>query len=210
MSTGGLRERKKQQTRELISAVATRLFATRGFEATTIAEVAAAAEVAKMTVTNYFPLKEDLVFDRHEEITGMLAGAVSARPEGGSAVDAVQAAYLDALAEHRPILGFVGPRFAELVESSPALLAREREIFAAQEHALAEVMMAEFATGPGDVRPRVAAAHLAGIVRVLYYEGRRLLVAGEPVEDIVAALERAAREGFAAVDRAGTVPGRRS
>ena len=76
---GGLRERKKRQTRDAISRTATELFARQGFEQTTIADVAREAGVAKMTVTNYFALKEDLVFDLRAEIVDRLAAAVRTR-----------------------------------------------------------------------------------------------------------------------------------
>ncbi|TMM00918.1 MAG: helix-turn-helix transcriptional regulator, partial [Actinobacteria bacterium] len=56
----GLRERKKQRTRELIEATARQLFIERGFEAVPVAEIARAAEVSEATVFNYFPTKEDL------------------------------------------------------------------------------------------------------------------------------------------------------
>ncbi|UZJ30166.1 TetR/AcrR family transcriptional regulator [Streptomyces endophytica] len=56
----GLRERKKEQTRQRIAAVAWRLFAERGFEAVTVNEIAEAAEVAKATLFAYFPTKESL------------------------------------------------------------------------------------------------------------------------------------------------------
>jgi AcrR family transcriptional regulator len=200
MTTATLRERKKQQTRDLISAVATQLFATNGFERTTIAEVAEAADVAKMTVTNYFPLKEDLVFDRHEEITRLLANAVIDRPASASVLDAVQAKYLDELDAYNPILGFLGPDFADLVQASPSLLAREREIFAAQEAALADVLTARFASSDGDIRPRLVAVQLAGVVRILYFEGRRRLVSGQSTADIVRALRRSARAAFTSLE----------
>ncbi len=184
-----LRERKKQQTRERISAVATELFVERGFDRVTIAEVAGAADVAKMTVTNYFPLKEDLVFDRHEEIRRLLADPVASRAAGQRVLDAVSATYLDGLRQYRPILGVVGRAFSELVESSPALRIREREIFATQETALADVLHAEFGDDAGaGIGPRLAAMQIAGVVRVLYFEGRRRLLADEPTETIVAAL----------------------
>jgi AcrR family transcriptional regulator len=201
----GLRERKKQLTRDHISAVATRLFATNGFEQTTIAEVAGAADVAKMTVTNYFPLKEDLVFDRHEEIIRRLADAVTGRPRGTAVLAALQASYLAELDAGNPTLGFLGVPFARLVEASPALQVREREIFAAQEAALAEVLVVEFASSEADLRPRLAAAQLAGVGRVLYFEGRRRLLAGEPTEVTIRALRRAARTAFAALE-AGLPP----
>jgi AcrR family transcriptional regulator len=196
----GLRERKKQQTRDTISAVATRLFATRGFERVTIAEVADAADVSKMTVTNYFSLKEDLVFDQHEHITTLLANAVSARPDGTSVLAAVRRAYSDALARVDPTLGFRGAAFARMVDDSAALRAREREIFEQRESALAEVLAAETRAAPGDLKPQIAAVQLAGVFRILYYEGRRRLLAGEAEPDIIAALRRYARAAFHQVE----------
>ena len=62
----GLRERKKQQTRELIAQTARDLFVAHGFDAVRVAEIAAAADVSEKTVFNYFPTKEDLVFWRLE------------------------------------------------------------------------------------------------------------------------------------------------
>jgi AcrR family transcriptional regulator len=194
-SAGPLRERKKRQTRELIAGVATQLFIANGFETTTIAEVARAADVAKMTVTNYFPLKEDLVFDQAETIVQMLADAVTTRPRGTSALTAARQAYDAALDRRDPTLGFLGAPFAELIMGSPALLARERAMFAAQEAALAAVLE-KHATSPADLRPRLAAAQLASIVRILYYEGRRRLLGGESTDAIVRALRRAARTAF--------------
>ncbi|MFD0582588.1 helix-turn-helix domain-containing protein [Dactylosporangium darangshiense] len=82
----GLRERKKRETRRLISDVATMLFVERGFDAVTVAEIAARAGVAPKTVFNYFPRKEDLFLDRLEELSAMVTAAVrgaaraSARP----------------------------------------------------------------------------------------------------------------------------------
>ena len=64
-----LRERKKEQTRQRIAAVALRLFAERGFDAVTVNEVAEAAEVAKATLFAYFPTKESLVLAASEATT---------------------------------------------------------------------------------------------------------------------------------------------
>jgi AcrR family transcriptional regulator len=65
--TEGLRERKKRAAREAIAATARRLFAERGFDVVTVAEVAAAANVSEKTVFNYFPTKEDLAFAGREQ-----------------------------------------------------------------------------------------------------------------------------------------------
>src|SRR4051794_24040779 len=72
----GLRERKKAATRQAISDVATRLFEARGFEAVTVAEIAAAANVSAKTVFNYFPAKEDLFFDAEDAVRDALVAAV--------------------------------------------------------------------------------------------------------------------------------------
>lgn len=192
----GLRERKKQQTRDGISAVATRLFAEKGFERVTIAEVAAAADVSKMTVTNYFPLKEDLVFDRREHIVTLPGRAVTERAAGTSILDSIRRAYAAALDDGDPTLGHRGLAFARMVEGSAALRAREREIFDEREKALAETLIGQVRTGPGEVPVRLAAIQLDGVFRVLYYEARRRLLAGQSEAELVRALRRAAKSCF--------------
>src|SRR5215216_2240910 len=82
----GLRERKKQQTREDIARAAMKLFAKHGFDAVTVAEVANAAGVSKMTVFNYFPAKEDLVFPDGEARWTALLNSIRDRPPGASVV----------------------------------------------------------------------------------------------------------------------------
>jgi AcrR family transcriptional regulator len=87
---GELRESKKRETRQRISEVATGLFFARGFDAVTIEEIAAAANVSKMTVFNYFARKEDLFLDREEEVKLLLREALSERPKGQSPIDALR------------------------------------------------------------------------------------------------------------------------
>lgn len=66
----GLRERKKQKTKESIQRKAMRLFQNRGYEATTVEDIAAAAEISPSTFFNYFPTKEDVVtYDAYDPIT---------------------------------------------------------------------------------------------------------------------------------------------
>src|SRR4051794_37232709 len=64
----GLRAFKKARTRLAISDVATRLFVEHGFEHVTVAQIAEAAEVSTKTVFNYFTSKEELFFDRAEDV----------------------------------------------------------------------------------------------------------------------------------------------
>ncbi|GAA3091137.1 hypothetical protein GCM10020254_40120 [Streptomyces goshikiensis] len=121
----GLRDRKKRETRDRLAHVATLLFIERGFEQVTIAEIAEAAHVSKMTVSNYFPLKEDLVFDAGQRVLDSLARTVRERTPGESALHALRRAYLATLGEQHPLNGRCTPGFARLVHDSP-LAARPR------------------------------------------------------------------------------------
>src|SRR6476646_8388428 len=124
----GLRERRKQETRQAISDIATQMFADRGFDEVTIAQVADAAGVAKMTVTNYFPRKEDLVFDRAETVIGHLAEVVATREPGVSMLSAIRRDYAAAVARADVTLGLSSPAFARMIAASPVLTTRELEM----------------------------------------------------------------------------------
>jgi len=150
-----LRERKKQATRDSISAMATWLFIERGFDRVTIADVAAAAEVSKMTVTNYFPRKEDMVFDLREQIVAGPRRAVLARPSGQSVTDAVRLWFRACLAANDPTIGAHGAAFDRLVTGSRTLLGAEREMWERREIMLAEAIQqsATDAAGGADGQP---------------------------------------------------------
>ncbi|PXX61485.1 TetR family transcriptional regulator [Nocardia tenerifensis] len=186
--TLGLRDRKKQQTRENISHHATRLFLEHGFDKVTIADVAAAAQVAKMTVTNYFPRKEDLALDLHDVFVDRLARVVREREPGRSALAALRAAYLTAAAEQDPVAGFSGPEFAAMIAASPALVARLREFHDEREQALAATLAAETGAAATDITPRVAAAQLGGVHRVLFDETMRRTLDGQSNDEIASAI----------------------
>ena len=86
----GLRERKKQRTRDQIVAAAMTLFAERGYQATTIADIAAAADVAPRTFFSYFPSKEAVVFHDLERDLDSLASTLRDRLPGETAFDALR------------------------------------------------------------------------------------------------------------------------
>ncbi len=192
----GLRELKKQQTRQAISDTATDLFLARGFEAVTIAEIAAAAQVAKMTVTNYFPRKEDLALDLREEFVGSLARTVAERAVGESALAALRREFLAAVERRDPVIGFAGPEFTGMIVESPALTARLREFHELREAALAERLAEETAAADGDMTPQAAAAQLGGAHRVLFAETVRRTMAGEDTDSAAGALATAAERVF--------------
>ena len=90
MADVGLRERKKRQTRQHIADTAARLFAERGYEHVSVLDVAEAAEVSEQTVYNYFPTKQDLVFDREEDLSDRLTELIRSRPSGTSPAAAIR------------------------------------------------------------------------------------------------------------------------
>jgi AcrR family transcriptional regulator len=91
----GLRERKKAATRQAISDVATRLFEERGFEPVTVAEIAETADVSVKTVFNYFGSKEELFFDREDELLEGMVRRLRERGPGASATEAMRPLLLD-------------------------------------------------------------------------------------------------------------------
>jgi len=192
--TSGLRERRKQQTRQAISDTATAMFAARGFDQVTIAEVAEAAGVAKMTVTNYFARKEDLVFDRAEGIIRHLADVVATRAPGESMLAAIRRDYAEAVARADVTLGLSSPEFARMIVGSPALISRALEMLDQREQALGDAIAAEL--GDDGSQPRVVAALLASVHRVLSAEATQRSLAGQPRAEICAWLAGAATAAF--------------
>jgi AcrR family transcriptional regulator len=171
-SNGGLRQLKKERTRQAITDTAMRLFLERGFDRVSIAQIAAAAEVAEKTVYNHFPAKADLVFDESDEIIGDLLHVVRHRALGESPLSAVRAyfASVPARVGHRrppePT-----PKFRRLIRDSPVLRAYQREVFARFEQALADLLADETGEPHGAVEPFIAAAALVSVFRA-NLEGR--------------------------------------
>src|SRR3954471_13486909 len=122
--TEGLRARKKRVAREAIAATARRLFAERGFDSVTVAEVAAAADVSEKTVFNHFPTKEDLAFAGREEGLARLLADITERPPCALVPDVFRAL------SHAVIDDLVAPgdedllAVARIIRHSPALQER--------------------------------------------------------------------------------------
>jgi AcrR family transcriptional regulator len=119
----GLRERKKEQTRAAIAHAAVGLFLERGYDHVSIADIAAAAGVAKMTVTNYFPAKEDLVISAGATVVPDLVAVVRSRRPGETVLAALLRfvrAELDNRSEWTALHDGV-TQFARMSMASPAL-----------------------------------------------------------------------------------------
>jgi len=197
----GLRERKKQQTRQLIFQTAARLFAARGFDAVTVAEVARAADVSEMTVFNYFPTKEDLFFAGMQFFEERLLEAVRGRAEGVSASAAFRRPIVDgcsrlAAEENAEMIA----KAAVLIGGSPALQVREREIVSRYTQWLAELLATETGARPNDVEPQAVAGALMAAHRALVGYVRGSVLAGRRGPRLAADARSQARRAFARLD----------
>jgi AcrR family transcriptional regulator len=194
----GLRERKKQQTRQLIYETAAGLFAERGFEAVTVAEVARAAEVSEVTVFNYFPTKEDLFFAGMEFFEERLLEAVRERPAGESVLTAFRRLVVDGcdglVADERTT---VIAKVAALVSASPALQVREREIVARYTGVLAHILAEETGVSPDDAEPLAVASALMGTHRALVSHVRARVLTGSRGRALAADARSQAKHAFA-------------
>jgi AcrR family transcriptional regulator len=175
----GLRERKKQKNRQLIFEAASRLFAERGFDAVTVAEVARAADVSEVTVFNYFPTKEDLVFAGLGSFEQRLVDAVRDRGPGEGpwvVFHRLLAGGFGRLAEEGTAA--VIAKGAALIGGSRALQVREREVTARYTTELARLLAAETGTSPEDVEAWAVANALMGVHAALVAHTRARVLAG--------------------------------
>ena len=202
----GLRELKKEQTRQLIAGTAWRLFADRGFDKVTVAEIAREAQVAEATVFNYFPSKEDLFYSRFEAFSARLADAVRDREPGEPAL----AAFRRALLEEGGLLaagrsrrqggprpaphgqpgdrGQPGPARPRAAGDSPQ---RRRPRRAARRRDR---------RAPDDLRPQVVANALLGLQRAMIDYVRRRVSSGESLGGLAADVRKLTAEAFALLE----------
>jgi len=188
----GLRERKKEQSRQRIAAVALRLFTERGFDAVTVNEIAAVAEVAKATLFTYFPSKESLVLQGvgQEDLAGIV---VAGRPAGHSALQALRAHYR-ALAATRMAEVDRAEVIARMrvIFDSPALSGAANALLYQQRRALAGVLAEEH----GATRAALMAAQIAASLLTLQESFFHLLVGGAAPHEAARTLAEEAELAF--------------
>ncbi|MEV5977140.1 TetR/AcrR family transcriptional regulator [Streptomyces sp. NPDC052114] len=163
--TEGLRERKKRQTKQRISDVATGLFLERGFNAVTIAEIAEAADVSVNTVYNYFPAKEDLFLDRGGDIVDRLSRHVRGRRAGESAAAAVLRELRTDVECVSPAVGLF-PGWADFMKVITEAHALRSRLWAIQQEALDNLtttLAKETDAADGDPLPGLIAGQLSWV-----------------------------------------------
>jgi AcrR family transcriptional regulator len=181
----GLRERKKLETRETIARVALELFAERGYDKTTLAEVADAANVSTRTIFAYFESKEDILFCTEPAAREQLRKALDERPPGATTVDALRA-----------FLGTVSPPDESLrlrkkiIATDEGLRLVERARFARVEQMIEESIAKDLDAGPDDIRPALVASSMAAALTTI--RDRLAAESGEPIshEESMAILEQ--------------------
>lgn len=196
MHAEGLRERKRRAAREAIAATARRLFAERGFDAVTVSQVAAAADVSEKTVFNYFPTKEDLAFAGREEGVARLVTDIIERPPGTSVLDvfrALTATVLDA---------FAGPgdesllTVAKIIRHSPALQQRLTVGWESGAEAITTAVAETSGAPDGDLVPALVARSLWFTHRSVFLLALQGLLAEEDREQLIVRLRAAADRAY--------------
>ena len=193
----GLRARKKRVARQAIAATARRLFAERGFDAVTVAEVAAAADVSEKTVFNYFPTKEDLAFAGREQGLMQLVADIRERPPGTPVIDvfrALTAMVIDVLVARGDEELLTA---AKIIRHSPTLQERLTAGWESGAAAVTAAIAETSGAADDDLVPAIVARTLWWTHRSIVLVALHGLLAEEDREQLVVRLRVAADRAYA-------------
>ena len=205
MASTGLRELKKERTRRHIADTAARLFAEHGYENVAVTDVARAAEVAEQTVYNYFPVKEQLVTDRDQQVQDRLSDLIRARPPGVTAAAAVRDYVLAFTAGVRDIAaGQWRGELGYLAAVSPAVRRLALEMTDRQAAAIAAAISDTTAVPPEVAKLQGIA--LAGVFQIVISESGRRTLEGQSQAQIADELYAVAENLLDQLDRWFSVP----
>ena len=167
-SATGLRERKKRATRDALARAGVELFVERGYDETTLAEIAEVAGVSTRTIFAYFPSKEDILFATMQTMRDALAQALADRPAGTDALTALQEFILSSAHEKTEL----DHKLGQVIAADPTLSSHKRARIAEFQEVLAAAIADDLGVGPDDLRPQVAAASLTAAFEVLERQDR--------------------------------------
>ncbi|HVT71137.1 MAG TPA: TetR family transcriptional regulator [Trebonia sp.] len=166
IAQAGLRERKKARTRASIREHALRLFREQGYAATTVEQIAAAAEVSPSTFFRYFPTKEDVVL--YDDMDTRLAEALARQPANLAPISAVRAAMGEAWSSFTPEEWDLIRQGGELSMRVPEIRARAMNEFARTINAVAAAIGRRVGRAADDVRVRVLAGAVIGVMMAVF------------------------------------------
>ncbi|MEU1625238.1 TetR family transcriptional regulator [Streptomyces sp. NPDC020096] len=167
----GLRERKKQRTRDALTRAAMELFTTQGFERTTVDEIAESVEVSQRTFFRYFSNKEQAALALEELIEDRFMASLRERPATETPLEALRRAVLGTWDDVSAAIHEVVPidlymRMYHVIEATPALLsARMRRQAEMERRITAEIARREGLDPAVDLRPRVLVAAFGGVIQ---------------------------------------------
>ncbi|MGW3108196.1 TetR family transcriptional regulator [Streptomyces sp. NPDC001100] len=176
-----LRERKKARTRDALLRAALELFTAKGYEQTTVDEIAEAVDVSQRTFFRYFASKEEAAFFVPRLTETHFVGAVAARPPHEAPLEALRRAVLESWDTINEAVQQVVPlelhmRTYRVIESTPALLAAHLRRSMELEEELAQIIaVREGLAMDADPRPRLVVAVFGGVMRVV----ERMWIAGD-------------------------------
>jgi len=160
----GLRERKKQRTRELIAETALELFSEHGYQATTVADIAASADVSERTVFGYFPTKEDILFADHLALEEGLADALAGKARDASVLDILR----EFVVENVSRFDTQARIRWQIVRNDELLLAHQRGRQASFGEVIAKAIAAELGERVDDLRPQLVTAAVIAAFTATY------------------------------------------
>ncbi|MFC4338134.1 TetR/AcrR family transcriptional regulator [Salininema proteolyticum] len=198
----GLRERKKLATRHKILQAALELFEKRGFDDVSVAEIAEAAEVSKVTVFNYFSTKENIISDVGADHIREYADEVRARKPGRTPLDAIRDNHLRGLEKREPHTGLSDDPFVlrihKVVRDNPPLMAAFMKNGVLAEHALVEALAEESAS---EFSAQVMASQLMGVRHVLCRQNIHRILSGTSADDSYEEAVGEAKHAFKLLER---------
>jgi AcrR family transcriptional regulator len=196
----GLRERKKAETRIALMRAALRLFADRGYDATTVEDIAAAADVSPRTFFRYYPTKVDVLFGDFEQRVASIRRALDDHESTEPLLRRIRRAVAGVAGEFAAEPDIFSAR-ARLVFSHPDILGEAYARFAAVERLVAGAAARELETDPDlDVRPRIVAAAVTAGIRTTALTWAARGGRGDPreiVEEVFDVLETGLASAFA-------------
>lgn len=197
MTQRGRREQKREETRRRLMREGQRLFAAQGFDGTSVDEIAAAAGVSRRTFFHYFASKEDVVLSRHADFERALLDAIRTAPREAPLLRVAEEAAIAALASFD---AEEARRIEQLKRDTPELRVKDHGKYERLEQAIAGALAERAGTSPDDLRTRLDAMLVTGVLRVGGAGWVSAVAAGEPIEDYVRQVVRALGQGLSGAD----------